>query len=40
MTQAQTFAIGNARGRLPVERILAQHGYSQTIICTPDQLTG
>jgi hypothetical protein len=23
-----------------VERILGKHGYSQTIICTHDQLTG
>ena len=32
--------IANVRIRLQVERILAKHGYSQTIICTPDQLTG
>ena len=31
--------IANVRIRQQVERILAKHGYSQTIICTPDQLT-
>lgn len=32
--------IANVRIRQQVERILIKHGYSQTIICTPDQLTG
>lgn len=30
--------IANVNIRRQVERILAQHGYIQTIICTPDQL--
>ena len=30
--------IANVRIRRAVERILAQHGYTQTTICTPEEL--